>query len=323
MNRRDLLSLLGGATMLPVAARAQLTVTPVIGMLVRFLPETAAPYLAAFRKGLGETGFDEGRNVAIDARYAQTTERLAELAADLVLRRVAAIATLGGPAPVLAAKAASTTIPIVFETGADPIQTGLVASLNKPGGNATGLSFLAVETQPKLLGFLHELLPGAKQFAMLVNFEINDARTSAMRSAAATIGAQIEFFQASNIREIDAAFSNLVQKHADALLVNAAPFFIDRAAQIVTLAVHYAVPTIHFQRQFAAIGGLMSYGPNYLDQVRQVGVYVGRVLKGEKPADLPVMQPTKSELVINLSTARVLGLDIPPILLALADEVIE
>jgi putative ABC transport system substrate-binding protein len=323
IKRRQFIAGLGSAAAWPVAARAQQPTLPVVGVLVRFLPETAAPYLGSFRKGLGETGFVEGQNVAIDVRHAQTTERLTDLAGDMVRRRVAVIATLGGPSVAGAAEAATKTIPIVFETGGDPIRTGLVASLNKPGGNATGFYILLPETEPKLLGYLHDLLPRAKQFAVLVTPGAGERRIGALRTAATMIGAQIEFLEASNIREIDTAFMNLVQKRADALLVSGPPFFIDRAVQIATLAARHAVPTIHFQRQFAAVGGLMSYGVDYLDQVRQVGIYVGRILKGEKPADLPVQQATKFEFVINLGTARTLGLEIPPTLLALADEVIE
>jgi putative ABC transport system substrate-binding protein len=327
MKRRQFITLLGAATAWPIAATAQQMAMPLVGFLVPFLPGPAAPFVAAFREGLGETGFIERRNVAIEARYAQNDlGRLPELAVDLVRRQVAVIATLGGPSAVRAARAASATIPIVFEVGVDPVRAGLVASLNRPGGNATGVSFLSAESETKRLGFLHALLPSAKRFAMLVsqpvigaNANINDE----VREAAATIGVQIEILNASNIQEIDAAFVNLVQKQADALLVRTSPLFIDRAVQIATLAARHAVPTVHFQRQFAAGGGLMSYGADYPDQVRQVGVYVGRILKGEKPADLPVIQPTKFDLVINLTTAKALGLTVPANLLATADEVIE
>jgi putative tryptophan/tyrosine transport system substrate-binding protein len=329
MRRREFITLIGGgAATWPVMARAQQPAMPVIGLLVPFSPEPTAPFLAALREGLSEAGFIERRNVAIEARYAQNDiGRLPELAVDLVRRRVAVIATLGGPAAVRAARAASATIPIVFEVGVDPVRAGLVASLNRPGGNATGISFLSSESETKRLGFLRALLPSAKRFAMLVGSvvlsdvvaNINDE----IRETAATIGVQIEILNASNIQEIDAAFVNLVQKQADALLVRTSPLYIDRGVQIATLAARHAVPTVHFLRQFAAVGGLMSYGANYPDQVRQVGVYVGRILKGEKPADLPIIQPTKFEFVINLQTARALNIEVPPSLLATADEVIE
>jgi putative ABC transport system substrate-binding protein len=325
MRRRNFITLLGGAAAWPLAARAQQPAMPVIGLLVPFSPESTAPYLAALREGLGETGFIEHRNVAIEARYARNNlDRLPELAADLVRRRVAAIATLGGPTAARAAKAATATIPIIFETGADPIQTGLVASLNRPGGNVTGVSFLGGESESKRLGLLHAMLPAAKRFAVLTGGLQNpDNIASEMGGAAATFEAEVEVLRANNVEEINLAFASLAQKGAEALLVRTYNLFIDRVVQIATLAARHAVPTIHFLPQFAAVGGLMGYGPDYLDQVRQVGAYVGRILKGEKPEDLPVLQPTKFDLVINLKTARALGLTVPPSILAQADEVIE
>jgi len=328
MKRREFITLLGGAAAAssvswPLAARAQQAAMPVIGLLVPFSPEPAAPFLAAFREGLGETGFIERRNVAIETRYAnRDLGRLPELAADLVRRRVAVIATLGGPVVAGAAKAATTTIPIVFEIGSDPVRQGLVASLNRPGGNATGVSFLGTESESKRLGLLHALLPEAKRFAVLAGAQTADSIASELGGAAA-IGVEVEALPALTVQEIDAAFASLARKGADALMVRTNNLYMDRVVQIATLAARHAVPTIHFQRQFVAVGGLMSYGPNYLDQVRQVGVYVGRVLKGEKPADLPVVQPTKFDFVINLQTAKTLGLTVPPTLLAIADEVIE
>ena len=328
MKRREFITLLGGAAAAssvswPLAARAQQAAMPVIGLLVPFSPEPAAPFLAAFREGLGETGFIERRNVAIETRYAnRDLGRLPELAADLVRRRVAVIATLGGPVVAGAAKAATTTIPIVFEIGSDPVRQGLVASLNRPGGNATGVSFLGTESESKRLGLLHALLPEAKRFAVLAGAQTADSIASELGGAAA-IGVEVEALPALTVQEIDAAFASLARKGADALMVRTNNLYMDRVVQIATLAARHGVPTIHFQRQFVAVGGLMSYGPNYLDQVRQVGVYVGRVLKGEKPADLPVVQPTKFDFVINLQTAKTLGLTVPPTLLAIADEVIE
>jgi putative ABC transport system substrate-binding protein len=304
MRRRNFITLLGGAAAWPLAARAQQPAMPVIGLLVPFSPESTAPYLAALREGLGETGFIEHRNVAIEARYARNNlDRLPELAADLVRRRVAAIATLGGPTAARAAKAATATIPIIF---------------------VTGVSFLGGESESKRLGLLHAMLPAAKRFAVLTGGLQNpDNIASEMGGAAATFEAEVEVLRANNVEEINLAFASLAQKGAEALLVRTYNLFIDRVVQIATLAARHAVPTIHFLPQFAAVGGLMGYGPDYLDQVRQVGAYVGRILKGEKPADLPVVQPTKFDLVINLTTAKALGLDVPPSLLAIADEVIE
>ncbi len=299
---------------------------PVVGYLYAGSPEPSAIQVAAFRKGLSETGYVEGRNVAIEFRWAHNEiDRLPELAADLVRRRVAVIVTPGSVTPALAAKAATTTIPIVFSSGADPVQSGLVASLNRPGGNVTGFSTMSNEIGAKRLGLLHELLPGAARFAVLVNpnsptaeLQIKDAQ-----AAASTIGRQVEILYAGTNSEIDTAFASLVQKRADALLVSSEGFFTNRRVQLVTLAARHAVPAIYHVREFAEAGGLMSYGPSQTDQWRQVGIYVGRILKGEKPADLPVMRPTKFEFIINLQTARLLGITVPPTLLAIADEVIE
>jgi putative ABC transport system substrate-binding protein len=326
MQRRAFFTLLGGAAAAwPMTARAQQPAMPVIGYLGAGSPEAFALLVAAFRKGLSETGFVEGRNVAIEYRWANNDyARLPELAADLVRRRVAVIVTpLSTPAS-LAAKAATATIPIVFTT-ADPVQSGLVASLNRPGGNVTGIHGMQVELMAKRLGLLHELLPGAARFAVLINPNntASGSIVSDLEAAAATIGRQIEVLTASTNREIDTAFASLAQKRADALLVSPDALFVTRRVQLATAAMRYVVPVIYPFREDAEAGGLMSYGPSFTDIFRQVGIYTARILKGEKPADLPVMQPTKFEFVINLQTARLLGITVPPTLLATADEVIE
>jgi putative tryptophan/tyrosine transport system substrate-binding protein len=327
IGRREFTTLLGGAIAAwPLAARAQQPAIPVVGYLYSGSPEPTAHYIAAFRKGLSETGYVEGRNVAIEYRFAHNEiDRLPELASDLVRRRVAVIATPGGPYAVLAAKAATTTIPIVFSTGGDPVQSGLVASFNRPGGNVTGVASMNVELGAKRLGLLHELLPGAARFAVLVDptSPAAESITTDAQAAASAVGRQIEVLTAGTNREIDTAFASLVQKRADAVLVGPHPLFNNRRVQIVTLAARHAVPTIYTNREFAEVGGLMSYGASQTDQFRQVGIYTGRILKGEKPADLPVMQPTRFEFVINLQTARTLGITVAATLLALADEVIE
>jgi putative ABC transport system substrate-binding protein len=289
-------------------------------------PIRGANQAAAFRKGLRETGFTEGQNVAIEYRWAHNDPaRLPELAADLVRRRVTVIVAPGTSASTLAAKTATTTIPIVFRTGGDPVELGFVASLNRPGGNVTGVGAMSVETGTKRVGLLHELLPRATRFAALINPNDRNAEpvTKDLQAAAAAIGRQIELFPASNIREIDVAFAGLVQKRPDALLVIPQGLFINRRVQIVTLATRHALTAIYPNRDFVEIGGLMSYGSNPVEQFRQAGIYFGRILKGEKPADMPVLRASTFELVINLQTARSLGIDIPTMLLARADEVIE
>jgi putative ABC transport system substrate-binding protein len=324
-NRRRY-QILGGAAVWPLAVSAQRPAMPVIGYLDQGAPETSAVLLAAFRKGLSETGYVEGRNVAIEYRWAHNDfDRLPELAADLVRRRVDLIVIPGSTPAALAAKAATTTVPIVFATGADPVQFGLVASLNRPGGNVTGINTMNEELGPKRLGRLQELLPGAARFALLVdpNAATFAATITNLQAAAAGIGRQIEVLTASTNREIDAAFASLVQKRIEALLVSPHALFRNRRVQLVTLAAHHRVPTIYPNRDFVESGGLMSYAAPGLDAVRQAGVYVGRILKGEKPADLPVMRPTKFEFIINLQTARTIGIEVPPQLLAIADEVIE
>jgi putative tryptophan/tyrosine transport system substrate-binding protein len=321
MRRREFITLLGGAAAWPLAARAQQM--PVIGFLH---PSSPDPYrLRAFHQGLKDAGFVEGESVAIDYRWADNRiDRLPALAAELVQRRVAVIATGGAPA-VFAAKEATTTIPVLFVLGEDPVGLGLVTSLARPGGNLTGINFFVAELAAKRLELLRELVPGAARIAVLVN-PSNVTTESVLRDmgqAARAMGLQIQVFKVSSIREIDAAFATLTRERADGLFVANDPFFIDRRVQLAQLAAHHALPAIHQDRLFAEVGGLMSYGASVGDALRQVGVYAGRILKGAKPGDLPVVQPTKFELVINASTARMLGLAVPDKLLATADEVIE
>jgi putative tryptophan/tyrosine transport system substrate-binding protein len=326
IKRRDFITLLGGAVAWPLAAGAQQPSIPVVGYVHPDSPQSVASLLAAFREGLNETGYVEGQNVAIEYRWAQNDlSQIPELVADLVRRRVAVIATPGSSAAALAAKAATTTIPIVFSLGLDPVQLGLVASLSRPGGNITGVNSMSNELVAKRLGLLRELLPTAARFAVLVNPKnpTTESLKKDVEAAVAAIGPQIEFFTASTGAEIEAAFASLVQRRADALLVHPDNLFINRRVQLTTLAARHAVPAIYPLRADAEAGGLMSYGTELADAHRQAGVYTGRILKGAKPADLPVVQPTKFEFVINLQTARAIGLTVPPTLLARADEVIE
>ena len=326
MKRRQFITLIGGAVASPLVAHAQQPAIPVIGYLFAGSPEQTAHLLSAFRKGLSETGYIEGQNVAIEYRWAYTEDsRLPELAADLARHRVTVIAAPGSTPAALAAKAATTRIPIVFGIGPDPVQVGLVNSLNRPGGNITGVSYLQKELTVKRLGLLHELLPKAARFAVLVNpgNPSTELVTKDAKAGAMTIGAQIEVLAAATNHDIDAIFARPAQKPTDALLVNPDPLFFTRRVQLVTLAARHALPTMYPNREYVEVGGLMSYGPNLTDQFRQVGVYVGRILKGDKPANLPVVQPTGLEFVINLETAKVFGLTVPPTLLARADEVIE
>jgi len=327
MTRREFISMLGGAVAAwPLAAQAQQTAMPVIGFLHPSSPEAAANSLTAFRRGLQESGYVEGNNVAIEYRWAENRiDRLPEMAADLVRHQVAVIVTPGSTAAPLAAKAATKTIPIVFSVGTDPVKLGLVDSLNRPGGNATGVSYFTQELGPKRLGLLRELIPGDADVIVLGNPRnaATDLAVRDMQIAVSTIGQQITVLNASDSREIDTAFTTMVQKRAPALLIIADALFTSRRVQLVTLATRHAIPAIYTSREFAEVGGLMSYGANLRDISRQVGAYTGRILKGAKPVDLPVVQPTKFEFVINLQTARALRLEVPPTLLARADEVIE
>jgi putative ABC transport system substrate-binding protein len=327
MRRREFITLLGGAAAgWPLAARAQQANMPVVGYLEAGLREAMAQRLVSFRNGLSETGFVEGQNVAIEYRWAQNDySRLPELAADLVRRQVTVIATPGSIQGSLAAKAATPTIPIVFSTGFDPVKAGLVASLNLPGANVTGVFSMTSALGAKQLAFLRELLPKGSRFAVLANpnEDMTESVIKELRAAALSLGREIDVFNAGTNLDIDAVFASLAQKRTDALLVTPDPLFSNRRVQLVTLALHYRIPTIYFSREFADTGGLMSYGPNQMDMYRQVGIYTGRILKGQKPADLPVLQAIKFELFINQQTAKTLGLEIPSNLLALADEVID
>ena len=327
IKRREFITLLGGAAIAwPLAARAQRSAMPVIGFLHSSSPEPNAAFVAAFRKGLSEAGFVEDQNVAIEFRWAAgKVDQLPDLAADLIRRQVAVIATPASTPAALAGKAATTTIPIVFATGGDPVALGLVRSLNRPGGNATGISFQTVELLGKQLEMLRDVAPQSRRFAALVDphYEYADAIVTSLRAGAGSLGVPIEILRATTVGEIDASFANLAQKPGSALLISSSPFFTGRRTQLATLAARYTIPAIYGVREFAENGGLMSYGPDFANIYQQAGIYTGRILKGEKPADLPVQRPTKFELVINLTTARAIGITVPDKLLALADEVIE
>ena len=324
MRRRTFIAGLGGATAWPLVARAQQPALPIVGFLRSIKPQDFEGVVAAFRQGLGQAGYIDGQNVSIEYCWADGQDnRLAALAADLVRRQVSVIVA-NSPAAV-AAKAATTTIPIVFDSGTDPVQLGLVTSLSRPGGNITGVSNLNVEVGPKGLELLHELVPAATNFAALVNPTLPGAEIQSrnLQAAARTLGLQLHVLHASTESEIDAAFATLIQLRTGGLVIGGDPFFTTRSEQLAALALRHAVPVICPSREFAAAGGLMSYSGSITDAYRLVGVYTGRILKGEKPANLPVLQATKVEFVINLKTAKALGLTIPAALLARADEVIE
>jgi putative ABC transport system substrate-binding protein len=327
MRRREFITLAGGAAAWPLAARAQQPAMPVIGFFHLTSLETNRENLAAFRRGLGDIGYIEGKNVAIEYRWAQgQNERLPTLVAELVRRQVSVIVILESTHGALTAKAATQTIPIVFMQGADPVRIGLVSSLNQPGGNLTGIDLFLVEVAAKRLEQLLELVPAAKSIAYLrnpTNPVFAETETKEVQDAARARGVRLLFVNASRPSEIDTAFANLVQQQADALVVSGDGFLHTHRDPIVALAERYAVPAIYSMREYVAAGGLMSYGTNYLSAWRQAGVYTGRILKSEKPADLPVQQVTKVELVLNLKTAKTLGLTFPLPLLGRADEVIE
>jgi putative ABC transport system substrate-binding protein len=328
MRRRQFITLLGAAGVAwPLAANAQQPI-PVVGFLSGASPGAypGTAYLAAFRQGLKESGFVEGQNVAVEYRWAEEQyDRLPALASGVVRRQVAVIVAAGTPA-LLAAKAATTTIPIIFTTVVDPVEAGFVASLNRPGGNLTGWTILNIELGPKQLELLHELVPTARSIALLVNVTnpvLAEPTTKGVQAAARTLGLQLHVLNASTDREIDTAFATLVELHAGGLVIGPDNFFNSRSEQLAALALRHQIPAIYQYREFVAAGGVMSYGGNLTDAYRLMGAYSGRVLKGEKTADLPVMQPTKFDLVINLKTAKALGLTVPQSLLVTADEVIE
>ena len=326
MRRRKFITLLGGAVAWPLTARAQQPPVPMIGVLGAVSAGEAADRFGEFRKGLQENGFTEGKNITIEYRWAEGhLERLPLLVMDLVRSQVAVIFTNGGNVPALVAKGATAIIPIVFSTAVDPVRSGLVTNLNRPDRNATGATLVAGSLGTKLIGLLRELAPKARKIGILINPNSPDAVLEAadVQAAVQAIGEHISVLEATNSEEIDKAFATLGQLKLDGLLVNPDPVFLPRRSQIVALAARYAVPTIYYAREYVAAGGLMSYGGSFLWVYRQCGIYVARILKGEKPADLPVMQPTKFELVINATTVKALGLSVPNTLLATADEIIE
>jgi putative tryptophan/tyrosine transport system substrate-binding protein len=325
-TRRDFITLLGGAAAWPLAARAQQAAMPVVALIRDGSADTAARYVAAFRKGLNETGYVEGQNVTVEYHWLEGRyDRLPALLADLVRRQVTVIATLG-QVPAIAAKAAITTVPIVFGVGDDPVQLGLVASLARPGGNATGINFFVQEVVAKRLRLLHDLIPNAVRIAVLVNpvnAAVENTTLREVQEAAPVLGLQIHVLKASTISEIDAAFATLARERPDALFVAGDAFFLDRRVQFATLTARDRIPATYSVREPVAAGGLMSYGPDLAEVFRQIGAYTGSILKGAKPADLPVLQSTKLEFVLNLQTARAFGIEVPPGVLSITDEVIE
>jgi putative tryptophan/tyrosine transport system substrate-binding protein len=324
MRRREFITLLGGAAALPVAARAQQPTLPVIGYLSSGSPAAFAPMVAALRRGLSEAGVVEGKDFVIEYQWVEGQyDRLPTLAADFVRRQVAMIVATGGSRPALAAKAATATIPIVFTGGLDPVELGLVTSLARPGGNATGTINIASDLNAKRLGMLRELVPAATTIAVLSDATVIVNELKEIETSARTIGQQILIFEVGSEGDFDKVFESMVQRGASALFVNASPFFTSQRKRLVALAARNAIPASYSFREFVVDGGLMTYGASIPDQHRLAGVYAGRILKGEKPADLPVLRPTKFELVINLNTAKALGLRVPDRILALADEVIE
>jgi putative tryptophan/tyrosine transport system substrate-binding protein len=327
VRRREFIAGLGSAAAWPAAVRAQQPAMPVVGFLSALSPGPNAQRLDAFRQGLNETGYIEGRNMAIEYRWAENQyDRLPAMAAELVRRQVAVLAALGSTPGALAAKAATTTIPIVFITGSDPVQLGLVASLNRPGGNVTGVTQLGVELVRKRLELLHETVPTATTIALLVNpanAQQTEEETREARDAARTLGLQLHILPVGTERELDTAFATLAQLRIGALMISSEAFFLNRSEQLAVLTVRFGVPTINAVREFATAGGLMSYATSSPDTWRIAGGYIGRILKGEKPANLPVQRSTKVELIINMKTAKALGLTIPETLLATADEVIQ
>jgi putative tryptophan/tyrosine transport system substrate-binding protein len=326
MRRREFIAAIGGAVTWPLVVRAQQPALPVVGFLSSLSSAALTGPVLAFRQGLGSLGYEEGKNVAIEFRWAEGHyDELPALATELVQKRAAVVVTVGGDPPAFAAKAASTTIPLVFMVGQDPVKLGLVTSLSRPGGNATGVNLLISETESKRIDLLRQLAPAASLFAALINPKNADAevQSSAVKSAAHSLGQQIEIINASNELELENAFARFVQDRIGGFVLTADPFFVYRREQIILAAAEHQIPGVYFLHEFAESGGLASYGTSLADAYRQAGVYAGKILGGTKPADLPVIQPTKFELVINLKTAKALSLTVPPSVLAIADQVIE